>query len=304
MQKWAQKQTGFTIVELLIVIVVIGILAAITIIAFNGVQQKAKIASIQSGLESSAKQLESYKVTNGSETYPTDTTTAGLKPSNGTSYSPYLVNNDVQPAQYCLTSSNDSLFYSISSTHRTPMPGTCVTNLANGPGLDTTADTNIWNINSGVTRNNVTSPTHDGTGAMSLLRTGTGDNFIEYVFTGTPGKTYTVSLWIYMTVNGVTGNSRHLWPYNQSGGTPVIDIPYDTSKLNQWQRLTTTITLVNPQLSIRLYPVSGATPFYVDSLMITESSTGYTYGDGDSSGWYWNGASHASSSTGPATPLN
>jgi prepilin-type N-terminal cleavage/methylation domain-containing protein len=33
-----QKQRGFTIVELLIVIVVIGILAAITIVAYNGIQ--------------------------------------------------------------------------------------------------------------------------------------------------------------------------------------------------------------------------------------------------------------------------
>ena len=31
------KQRGFTIVELLIVIVVIGILAAITIVAYNGI---------------------------------------------------------------------------------------------------------------------------------------------------------------------------------------------------------------------------------------------------------------------------
>lgn len=36
---------GFTIVELLIVIVVIGILAAITIVAFNGIQERARIAS-------------------------------------------------------------------------------------------------------------------------------------------------------------------------------------------------------------------------------------------------------------------
>jgi len=41
-----QKQTysGFTIVELLIVIVVIGILAAITIVAFNGVQERSRAA--------------------------------------------------------------------------------------------------------------------------------------------------------------------------------------------------------------------------------------------------------------------
>jgi prepilin-type N-terminal cleavage/methylation domain-containing protein len=41
---WAKhkQQSGFTIVELLIVIVVIGILAAITIVAYNGVQVRAK----------------------------------------------------------------------------------------------------------------------------------------------------------------------------------------------------------------------------------------------------------------------
>lgn len=36
------RAAGFTIVELLIVIVVIGILAAITIVAFNGIQERAK----------------------------------------------------------------------------------------------------------------------------------------------------------------------------------------------------------------------------------------------------------------------
>ena len=40
--KWAYKQTGFTIVELLIVIVVIAILAAITVVAYNGVQNQAR----------------------------------------------------------------------------------------------------------------------------------------------------------------------------------------------------------------------------------------------------------------------
>lgn len=40
------QTTGFTIVELLIVIVVIGILAAITVVAYNGIQQRAKTSAI------------------------------------------------------------------------------------------------------------------------------------------------------------------------------------------------------------------------------------------------------------------
>jgi len=46
---WAKnKQSGFTIVELLIVVVVIAILAAITIISYNGIQERARISGAQS----------------------------------------------------------------------------------------------------------------------------------------------------------------------------------------------------------------------------------------------------------------
>lgn len=45
-----RKQTGFTIVELLIVIVVIAILASITIVAYNGIQQRTRNARIDSDM--------------------------------------------------------------------------------------------------------------------------------------------------------------------------------------------------------------------------------------------------------------
>ena len=60
---------GFTIVELLIVIVVIAILAAITIVAYNGIQNRARDAQRLSDITAIAKALESYKAQTGS--YPT-----------------------------------------------------------------------------------------------------------------------------------------------------------------------------------------------------------------------------------------
>ena len=66
MNTWAkQKQTGFTIVELLIVIVVIAILATITIIGFNGIQNRASDAVIKADLSNIAKKLELAKIDTG-----------------------------------------------------------------------------------------------------------------------------------------------------------------------------------------------------------------------------------------------
>lgn len=56
----AKPERGFTIVELLIVIVVIGILAAITIVAYNGIQQRANDARRKSDLDQIAQLLTLY----------------------------------------------------------------------------------------------------------------------------------------------------------------------------------------------------------------------------------------------------
>ena len=66
-----RRTPGFTIVELIIVIVVIGILAAITIVAFNGVQNRANDTAVQTDLSTIAKQLSLYYVEKG--VYPNST---------------------------------------------------------------------------------------------------------------------------------------------------------------------------------------------------------------------------------------
>ena len=63
--QYGQRQLGFTIVELLIVIVVIAILAAITIVAYNGIQAQAYNSAVQSDLANIEKAMRIYREENG-----------------------------------------------------------------------------------------------------------------------------------------------------------------------------------------------------------------------------------------------
>ncbi len=65
---------GFTIVELLIVVVVIAILAAITVVAYNGIQQRTRDSARLSAANSIVKALELYYLDN--RTYPNQSSTS------------------------------------------------------------------------------------------------------------------------------------------------------------------------------------------------------------------------------------
>jgi len=66
------RSGGFTIIELLIVVVIIGVLAAITVVAFSNVQTRARDSERRSELSQMARVLGMYKVDKGG--YPNTAT--------------------------------------------------------------------------------------------------------------------------------------------------------------------------------------------------------------------------------------
>ena len=120
-----KKSVGFTIVELLIVIVVIAIIAAITIIAYTGIQDRAKTSSVQSDVANAVKQLESAKVVSSGEVYPSSAANANLKTSGGNTVSYYY---DSTINSYCVEYVNGNIAYSASSVNPSVQPGVCSRN--------------------------------------------------------------------------------------------------------------------------------------------------------------------------------
>lgn len=98
-----KKTSGFTIVELLIVVVVIAILASITIVSFNGIQNRAHDASVQNDLKLLSEQVQIYYAMNGSLPRGADFRNLEIKVAKG-SYSastPLFDNGSQYNLMYC-----------------------------------------------------------------------------------------------------------------------------------------------------------------------------------------------------------
>lgn len=79
-RSFGHKQPGFTLVELLIVIVAIATLSVLAIVAYRGVQQKTALSIMSTDLRGAAEAFELYKFDTGS--YPT-TMPTNIKASRG-----------------------------------------------------------------------------------------------------------------------------------------------------------------------------------------------------------------------------
>jgi type II secretion system protein G len=78
---WARKQKGFTIVELVVVMIVIGILASIVMITFTTVQQRNRDSQRDRDITEVQRALDKYYAANG--IYPSANGGAG---ADGTAY--------------------------------------------------------------------------------------------------------------------------------------------------------------------------------------------------------------------------
>jgi prepilin-type N-terminal cleavage/methylation domain-containing protein len=115
--------SGFTIVELLVVIVIIGTLAAITVVSYVGISQRAISASLQSDLTNGHNQIEISKTQSDDESYPgsvTDCPTPAsgnicINSSGGNSFS-YQVDNPSNPKAFSLIVNNGSTKYKVTNS--------------------------------------------------------------------------------------------------------------------------------------------------------------------------------------------
>jgi prepilin-type N-terminal cleavage/methylation domain-containing protein len=240
MKQWA-KQTGFTIVELLIVIVVIAILAAITIVAYNGIRERAQTSGLQSALAQANKKVLFYAADHA-DTYPDTLADAGITDSPNVVYQ-YTSDNTVTPKTYSLTATNGvngNIVYYISSAQSKQTAG-----LAPGQNTiywyKTFADAQLP-LNTGTTVT-VDTAVSRATGSKSIKigPNTTGVPVRGSSFTVTTGQVFTLEFWMLTdsTWNGSSDNSKVRFA---SSGNPVKTCGYGSVK-TVWTKVSCTYTV-------------------------------------------------------------
>jgi prepilin-type N-terminal cleavage/methylation domain-containing protein len=301
-----QKQ-GFTIVELLIVVVVIAILAAITIVSYTAIQGRAKAAAAQSSASQAARKVAAYAVT-ASDSYPVDKAAmlaaTDLKEANGVSYQ-YSVSSDLKT--YCLTTTVNNISYYTSTTDTSPVSGACTGHGANGAVIITnmvtnpSVEANPWGFANGATGSRVTGVGLFGTYAMSVNpASANSDSGVTIPVGGTlnAGTPYTASA----TVKAIAAGTYSLTVQGTAGVSGSSNRDTRVLAAGQTARFTYTWT-PSATGGLAFYVVragTGTQNFYVDGAMVTQGSIDYPYADGSTLGWSWNGTTDLSTSTGPS----
>ncbi len=328
-----KTSSGFTIVELLIVIVVIGILAAITIVAFNGIQERARTSAVQSALSQANKKLAIAMNDGTLSTYPADQAgfdALNISGGSNTTFQYRATPNSTSPTGYCITATNGTTSYKISETG-TATSGACAGHGSGGVSAVTNKILNpsLENASTGVNGASYAGSTF----TTSRITSGgqSGNSFVRGT-TSTASTTYGGGLFI--DIPNLKENVAHnvqfqvrssrtirmgarIWTYaSTTVGSSFLGSASDlvvssgiVLQSNQWVRLSATVTPAATTLSGRiiLQPTSGTgqqlwqagDTLDVDSIFVAETNSSPLYADGDSVGWDWNGTPHNSTSSGP-----
>jgi prepilin-type N-terminal cleavage/methylation domain-containing protein len=303
-----KQHSGFTVVELLIVIVVLAILVAIIIVSFNGIQRRAKEALITSNLDNVSRLLKVDQIANDNGQYPNTQSEAnggkGLPASQGVSYQ-YTVDNASFPQTYCVTASFNGIDYKITES-TSSVEGVCsghtastpqiITNLSPNPSVET--NTTGWTDTRG-SSTRIAAAAQAGSYGMRMTVDTVG--FFPRISTTTaaisPSTIYSISAW-------VRSSSQVRIAYAVNSGSITSGSLVNSN--NQWVRLsiTTPATAAN---AATLTPSVGVpdnspvnTTFDVDGIIITQGTSTPSYADGSSPNWTWSGAVNNSTSTGPS----
>ena len=247
---------GFTIVELLIVIVVIGILAAITIVAYNGIQERARTSAVQSAVAQAVRKIEAYKVQN-SDTYPSSLATAAISSSSGITYNFSGTDN-----YYCVSATSQGVTYFQTSTTTVVNRGECNGLIAWWPLNGSTNDAGPNSLN--------------GTGSNIVGANGqNGKSGGAYAFNGTSSQITVVN---NVLLNPVTAITVSAW-FQISGNTGAIQgiVSKDISS-----------PIANPPYVLQANPSINSVQYIQNSTSTTTPSASatmppYTYG----SNWYF-----------------
>lgn len=306
-----KKQTGFTVVELIIIIVVIGILATLTIVGYNTAQKQAREGAVIADLTGAAEQLELYEI--NTKSYPST-----LAQVNGGEGVPMGEDTSYQysstTGSYCLTGTNGNVSFKISDTAPKPTAGGCpghgvagvppITNLVVNPSMASTA--------------NVSAAGAAGTNAVSTATPYSGPNFIRRTFSAsgsggpyfnpvtpiTGGKSYTASVYVR---SSKSANIRINIEWKTATGMIGSSGSTHSVSPGSWTRLSTPGNAPSSadRVTVTVYNTAATwvTGDYIDidAAMLTEGSSLTAYADGNSPDWIWNGTVNNSTSTGPAS---
>ena len=324
---------GFTIVELLIVIVVIAILAAITIVAYNGITNRAKSSAAQQSVSQASKKILAYAVDNA-DAFPAAAGPSGIDQlislgiiTPGTVTYQYSANNTSSPRTFCITATNSDRSFYVSQAASSPTAGACpghgsggvaaITNIFTNPGAMSTGNLNSF-AGSGAIRDGPYVVNSDWSSSGKAYRaiwstaptnTNDGDVGITVAPYITAGKTYTlvyslnISRDADVTSPGIyagTGSYQRI-----AASTTAIRPFVGGQPQMRWITFTGDTTAINNTLRVvqSMRNKTNGDWMEISDILLVEGSEVPKYASGATPNWIWNGTPWFSTSTGTPAPF-